>query len=876
MKKCLFSFIILLQFLSLGADNYYCKNIGIANGLSQSSVTSVVYDDNGTLWIGTRYGLNEYRNGKLRTLLDDGSGKISGNHVNLLYCDSRHNVWMSTDKGIFRYDTDSDSFILYDNSPAYCATETSDCILFGCHNGISRYDLASDRMEPGTSEVYMDYVMLGSYGDAVLAIERKDGIHLIKDGVTDVIHIEELGGNLIMAAARTGKTLFLAVMNLGLVQYDLDSRCVVRIFKSGHDGLPSELILSLLVNKNHLIIGTDGAGLRILDIESMTIHSMENLHDTPWGDSLPISITTLYMDPLSNLWIGSVRGGLVGLKQSPIKFITMATGRIQEENTIISLHSSYDGHLYIGTDGNGVKRYNAESTETLSYPRQHGMKVTAIEDFDSDRLIVSLYNSGIFLMNRETGSMTPFTIIDEKTNAAECLNSNAPTIYDLGDSRLLLLAVNTYLYDKRTGTFRIFKDETGENGKELIVLGPAEGNSYYAYSSFGLFRINIASMTVSLIFKASVETGNIGTAVLHNDMIHFGTNYGLFAFNTKSESVSKIDSELFRRVSKLYYSAGGNLWVGADNTLFLYRGGVFEMVGENRGVPANEFLACESSGNGCIYFGGTAGLLEIGSSYSYESMENKQILLHDVSVTGKRIVAPEGVLKLRHNYSSLIMTVNLAGADPFEKIMYRYNVNGKNGFTSETFEDILEIPGLKQGKYQVDASYLMADGRWSTPETVLSLRVSPPWYKSIPMILVYVLLLLTGIWFSVEAISRARLEKMQAELRLKDLAFNESLMQFINENMGDPNLNVAEIAKNMAMSRAALYYKVNASLGKGVAELIEERRMATAEDLLKTSPLSVLDISEKVGYSTSRYFSTRFKQLHDGMTPLKYRQKFKE
>ena len=77
---------------------------------------------------------------------------------------------------------------------------------------------------------------------------------------------------------------------------------------------------------------------------------------------------------------------------------------------------------------------------------------------------------------------------------------------------------------------------------------------------------------------------------------------------------------------------------------------------------------------------------------------------------------------------------------------------------------------------------------------------------------------------------------------------------------------------DIILKRSSAYYKVNSAFGKGVAELIEEKRMSKAEELLSTTPLSVLEISEKVGYSTSRYFSTRFKQLHDGMTPLKYRQ----
>ena len=72
MKKCLFLFILLLQYWSLLADGFYCKQIGIENGLSQSSVTTVAYDDRGVLWIDTRFGLNEYRNGELRTVIGRG------------------------------------------------------------------------------------------------------------------------------------------------------------------------------------------------------------------------------------------------------------------------------------------------------------------------------------------------------------------------------------------------------------------------------------------------------------------------------------------------------------------------------------------------------------------------------------------------------------------------------------------------------------------------------------------------------------------------------------------------------------------------------------------------------------------------------------
>lgn len=866
MKKYLILIILSIQFWTLNADNYYCKRIGIENGLSQSSVTSIVYDDNGALWVGTRFGLNEYRNGNMRTFLDDDSGRIKGNYVNFLFCDSRKNLWASTDKGLFKYDLAKDSFAMFDENPAFCAAESGDSIFFGGHNGISIWSHSEEKLSASRSEVYKDYALIDFYDGALLSVDRKEGIALEYADSSVTLSVPEIQDNLVMDAARSGNILYLGVINLGLVEFDLDTRSIIRIIRHGEEGMPSDLILTIMVNGSYVWMGFDGAGLRILDTETGKIHAIQDLHHLPFENQIPSSVTSLYKDPIGNIWIGSVRSGIVGLKVSPIKLIPM------EGSIIISLFRSNDGYLYIGTDGNGIKRYNPANSSIESFPGQEGIKALSIADYDSRRLLLSIYNRGFCLMDRKSGEMTPFILIDEKTNAAECLNSNAPKIYELDESSLMLTAVNTYRYDKLSGKFESFEDETGEFAKELVVLGKDENNSLYAYSYYGLFRINLANHTVSMLYKAEIETGSINTAEMHNGVIQFGTNYGLFSYDIRTGVEDKVHSELFNRVSKLHYGTGGNLWIAADNSLFLYRNGVFEMVGENRGVPANEFMASVTEKDGSIIFGGTNGLIEIGDNYSYNIEKDKQIVLHDISVRGSRAEIPKGPLNLKFNYSSLSLTVNLAGADPFEKVRFRYSVEGGSGFVSESFDDHLELPGLKQGTYDIYASYLMANGQWSHKESVLRLRVAPPWYKSVPMIIVYVILCLSILILAVEKLSQRKIAKIEADLRLKDKAFTSSLLKYIDENIANADLNVADIALNMAMSRASLYNKVNSSFNKGVAALIEERRMVRAEELLTTTSLSVLDISEKCGYATPRYFSTRFKQLHDGTTPLKYRK----
>ena len=856
MKKSLILFLLMLQNWSLWADGYYCKTIGLKEKLSLAAITDVTYDGRGGLWIGTRFGLNQYRNGKIQTYLDDGKGRIQGNYINLVHLDTWGNLWTSTDKGLFLYDNSSDSFRLLSEDPVTCAVDDEDGVWFGAHFGLKHYSSKTGTLSTSDSDIYTDYQALYLYQGKVLSLDKKEG--LAWGG--EALPLPELDGSMIMASALHEDKLYLSLLNDGLIVYDLTLCHTVFRLKSGEKGFPYDPLLALLVVDDDLWMGFDGASILALDLETYQLKSIEKgLEDD--GGRIPLSVTKLYKDPLGNVWIGSVRSGLIGLKWSPVKSFDLTSKYPSAENVIIDVFSSDDGNIYLGTDGSGVSRYNPHSGITLASGME-GLKVTSIGDYDDNNLVIATYNRGFFLVDRITGARRPFTLVDQNTNVAECFNSNAPTIYNLEDGNLLLLAVHPYEYNPRTKRFNAFQDETEGLATELSPIGTGNG-AFYAYSSAGLFTLNLTDHVVSRIYEPDLETGSINTAVFHGGHIWFGTNYGLFTYDPRNSTVLKLDSGLFSRVSRLQSNGTDNLWIAADNTLFLRRNGVVEMTGENRGVPANEILSSTCTQDGTIYLGGTTGLVEIGADCYFSEDRNKKVELRDVS---------SGKLVLPHNYSSLAVSVNLAGADPFERILYRYHLLGTSELTTETFEDSISLPALKPGNYRLDVSYLRSDGTWSEEQQVAAIRVKYPWYSSMPMILIYILLGLFLIVFSVDRLSRRRLKALEAELLAKDRVFTGKIDEYIDQHLGDPQLNVTQIAEHMAMSRATLYYKIHAAYGKGVAEIVEERRMAKAEELLRTSSLPILEISEKVGYSTSRYFSTRFKQVHDGVTPLKYRQ----
>ncbi len=857
-KKIPILFILILQFWTLGATGYYTKNIGLENGISQSAVTSVVYDGRGGLWIGTRFGLNEYRNGELRTFLDDGTGRIEGNYVYFLFTDSRGQLWTSTDKGLFRYDVSRDSFVKISESQATCALEDENGIWFGGHFGPLYLSFTDGSISGGDSDVYTDYQTLFTYNGELYTLDKREGPVRNNDG--NKLLIPELEGSLIMASALDGSTLYISILGYGLVAYDLSSESLLFRIPKGN-GMPDEPLLALTIADGVLWMGFDGSGVQLMDLKN---HSISQLGDSPQEVSghIPPSVTALYRDPHDNMWIGSVRSGLVGLKPSPIKTFSLTEVDPNAENVIISVLSSSDGNVYLGTDGSGVCRYSPSRGLEFA-PGQAGLKVTSIVDFDQNTLILATYNRGFFLMDRSTMRLRPFTLVDRRTNAEECFNSNSPTINTLPDGRILLLAVNTYLFDKRTWRFQAIPNETDGYGSELIVIGSAGSGTSYAYSSEGLYTIDLNDPAIRIIYHSGVETGNVNTAVYYGGLIWFGTNYGLFTFDPRTSQVTKVKTSLFSRVSRLETNGADNLWIAADNTLFLSRNGLIEMTGENRGVPANEILSSARTPDGTVYLGGTAGLLEIGADCYFSLDKEKQVELRDEE---------QSSIRLPHDYSSLTLSFYLSGADPFERVMYRYALSGTTSLTIETFEDIFSLPALKPGRYILNVSYLKSDGSWSTPGKMSEIRVMQPWYRSNSALIIYLVISLLAVAFLIERVSRRRIRELEAQLRERDSIFTGKVEAYIAEHLSDSQLSVADIADHMAMSRSTLYYKMSTSYGKGVAEVIDEMRMRKAEELLTGTSLSVLEISEKAGYSTPRYFSTRFKSLHDGVTPLRFRQ----
>ena len=92
----------------------------------------------------------------------------------------------------------------------------------------------------------------------------------------------------------------------------------------------------------------------------------------------------------------------------------------------------------------------------------------------------------------------------------------------------------------------------------------------------------------------------------------------------------------------------------------------------------------------------------------------------------------------------------------------------------------------------------------------------------------------------------------------------------IDENLGQ-SLSVEEIAGAAGMSRSRLHLAFQRHLGCTPMELVVDRRLDMAQQLLEETDLSVATISERCGFSQQSSLTRRMK-MRRGLTPMGYRQ----
>ena len=104
-----------------------------------------------------------------------------------------------------------------------------------------------------------------------------------------------------------------------------------------------------------------------------------------------------------------------------------------------------------------------------------------------------------------------------------------------------------------------------------------------------------------------------------------------------------------------------------------------------------------------------------------------------------------------------------------------------------------------------------------------------------------------------------------------DEEFVKKAVAFVEKNMDDSEYSLEDLSSDLGLSKTHLNRKLTVILNMKPLQFIRSIRLKRAAQLLVGSQYNVVEIADKVGFNTIKYFNRYFKEEF-GMTPTQYRE----
>lgn len=796
---CIAFIIQFAGILPLQAGHYYYKQISLKDGLP-STVRCILADEQGFIWIGTRSGLGRYDGHELKKYIHqtDNPHSLPHNLINQITEDKQNNIWILTEKGLACYQRQSDDFYLPTDEKGnhiivYSTCLTDDGVLFGSQNKVYFYsyqDSSLRLLQKLDKEPNFNITLLSLWDEhTLLCCSRWQGL-LLLDLNTGQHRLPpfDCGKEIMNMLIDSQKRIWIAPYNAGISCFTHDGKRLAS-YTTHNSALSNNVVLSLAEREGQIWIGTDGGGINILEPETGHLSLLEHV---PGSDnySLPAnSILCLYNDRNNNMWAGSIRNGLISIREVSMKTYTdvlPGSDRGLSNNTVLSLYQEADDRVWIGTDGGGINLFNPRTEKFTHYPSTWEDKVASISPFTSGNLLLSIFSQGVFVFNPATGKKTPFIIIDTETSTRLGSRGKTVNLFQNTPHSVLLLGDHVYQYNLKEQTFSVATEQQG-----LDIIGailPITNHQNYTYlnDTKHIFSLDNRTNQLETLYQCGKDTLINSVSLDEYGSFWIGNNYGLIHYNPVTKVQTPIPTSLFAEVTLLVCDQQGKVWIGTDNMLFawLINEKKFVLFGESDGAIQNEYLSKPRllSSQGNIYMGGVKGLLHINSNLPLATSEFPKLQLSDVVINGESVNNeidgdPAGISAPWN--SNITIRIMSREEDIFRQKMYRYQIEGLNDQQIESYSPELAIRSLPPGSYKIMASCTAKDGSWIPSQQVLELTILPPWYRTWWFILSCAVFITAAIIETFRRTLKRKEEKLKWAMKEHEQQVYEEKVRFL-------------------------------------------------------------------------------------------------
>jgi len=428
------------------------------------------------------------------------------------------------------------------------------------------------------------------------------------------------------------------------------------------------------------------------------------------------------------------------------------------------------------------------------------------------------------------------------------------------------------------------------------------------YTQNGIFRLDIQADTLAPFpYAQEIELYSKKYNCMLKDgkgRLWIGTQNGLFREQSNG-GWQRVDGLANNCIRSLVLDGEGQVWAGTSYGVSRITPTIVNL-GVDDGIPAIAMMDRSALllDDGRLVFAAGGGLaVSFQPKELIGSEQPLPVVITKVYVNGKTTLSAPRELTHTQNYITFqFSTLNYATPSHDR---YRYRLRGLEDTWDTSYDGSGHVTAsykaLPPGNYVFEVQAAPASNEWG-PLSELSFVISPPWWLTWWAKLAYLLMGLMGLLWITGLYLKRRKKKMEREneqrvnrlfelreearhqfaesvnidpdkisINIEEEKLVERMLKAIETHLDDEQYNADLLARDLAMSRASLYKKLQTMLGITPTDFIRNVRLKKAAQLLENSPLNINEIAIQVGFATPRNFSNQFKKLF-GVIPSKYRE----
>jgi len=810
---------------------------GDTSGLVPSAVVrGICSGPDGTIWIAQfshPYSLDPVT-GKLTKLQILGAGSAGPQPgLQCIFADSRHRIWVGTDKGLFLYNPATRTFKGFRHNPLDPGSLVHDQVI----------SLAEDRR--GHLWVGTDSGLCRMSSD-----EHSFVAYRQMDEANRVLGYETINA---IVPNRDG-TLWIGTME-GLHVLEPDTWHATTYLPDGNvHGLTSKWIKSIYIDPQGIYwLGTFRGGIDKYD-ENL------NLFDVKLGDAFPGSgtkrpvVTSFAARPDGKVWVGTDGDGLYlfDRKTAGLERVSLRVDDTQKELTaILALMTTRDGRLYIGSHGDGLLVLDAAAGKVRHIARGttasdlYATDVYSLLQDDSGRIWAGTNGQGIDVLKDDKVIARYTPAPEASTDVLLPLNAFIRALEEDGDGNIWI----------------------GTHGGGLAVLHRKDRR-------FTVYTQDNSALPIDKVHALLYDSrGRMWVGTYGGGLSVFDRRAGRFITYTEKNGLQNTTIYQIREDEQ------SQIWVSTNTGISRFDpgSGTFRNFTDLNGLQNSNFV--HGSGirlsDGQLLFGGLLGFNYFYPSQLTANRNQPAVVFTDLQIANRTVqpgnaspirdqIAVAGEIRLEYKQNFALSFVALNYTLP-KQDQYAYKLEGFDKDWNYTGSvNTARYTNLDPGNYVFRVKASNNDGVWGREENTITIFVKPPWWRTVYAYILYVLAAGGLLLYSrYRGLSRVRkkfqLERERAEVRriqeldrmkLKFLTnLSHEFRTPISLIMGPVNDLLAEAGDAKAKDKLMMIRRNARRLLNLVNQLLDFRKMEQQELSLLPAPGELVSFVKDVVYS---------------------------